>query len=168
MEEYFSFAGRVTRKKFWIDWVLKIFVVSLYLELIYIFLMKNVIVINEMLPGSYFQFPSPSYRALAIALTVIMNIFNLLVTVSGISYQVRRLHDIGKSGWYVLVSLIPIVGWIWQIILMCTESDPQENEYGKYMPDVTYTKSTYFFLGSTMVIPVILITILISFIMNNI
>ena len=43
----------------------------------------------------------------------------------------RRLHDIGKSGVWILVSLIPLVGWIWMLILLCKDSDPGANQYGE-------------------------------------
>jgi uncharacterized membrane protein YhaH (DUF805 family) len=43
--------------------------------------------------------------------------------------QVRRLHDIGKSGWMQLISLIPFVGGIWLLVLLCKESQPEENKY---------------------------------------
>jgi len=47
-----------------------------------------------------------------------------------LAVAVRRLHDVGKSGWMILVALIPIVGAIWLIVLMVTDSIPGENQYG--------------------------------------
>ncbi|MDE6380920.1 MAG: DUF805 domain-containing protein, partial [Muribaculaceae bacterium] len=43
---------------------------------------------------------------------------------------VRRLHDIGKSGWWIFISLVPIVGWILLIVWYCKDSQMQTNEYG--------------------------------------
>lgn len=43
---------------------------------------------------------------------------------------VRRLHDVGKSGWFFLVTLIPLAGAIWFLVLMCTDSQPGTNQYG--------------------------------------
>ena len=43
---------------------------------------------------------------------------------------VRRLHDIGKTGWFVLLGLIPIIGWIILLIWNCTDSQVESNEYG--------------------------------------
>ena len=40
------------------------------------------------------------------------------------------LHDLGKSGWYLLIGLIPIVGWIIVIVWAATEGSPEPNEYG--------------------------------------
>ncbi|KAB2333307.1 DUF805 domain-containing protein [Cytobacillus depressus] len=42
----------------------------------------------------------------------------------------RRLHDIGKSGWWHLIGLIPLVGLIILIILFCQNSEQYENKYG--------------------------------------
>jgi len=40
------------------------------------------------------------------------------------------LHDIGKSGWMMLVALIPLIGSIWLIVLLVTDRQPGSNEYG--------------------------------------
>ena len=48
----------------------------------------------------------------------------------GLALVVRRLHDIGKSGWMILTSLIPLIGSIWLIVLMVTEGEPSANQYG--------------------------------------
>lgn len=47
-----------------------------------------------------------------------------------LAVQVRRLHDIGKSGWWLLVNLIPVVGQIWLFVLLVRDSTPGENAYG--------------------------------------
>ena len=42
----------------------------------------------------------------------------------------RRLHDIGKSGWWMLISLVPVVGSIWLFVYTVIEGEPTENQYG--------------------------------------
>ena len=54
----------------------------------------------------------------------------VLLLVPTIAVTVRRLHDIGKSGWYSLITLIPIVGWIIIIIWLCQDSQPGANKWG--------------------------------------
>ena len=56
-------------------------------------------------------------------------IFVLGVLVPNIAVSVRRMHDIGKSGWLVLLFLIPIVGFILMIVWFTGDSHP-DNEYG--------------------------------------
>jgi len=43
---------------------------------------------------------------------------------------VRRLHDIDRSGWWVLLGLIPIIGWIILIVWACQPTMPQANRFG--------------------------------------
>ena len=62
--------------------------------------------------------------------TIIGYLYALVVFIPGLAVCVRRLHDVGKSGWYYLVSFIPLIGWIWLLILVCTDSQPGTNEWG--------------------------------------
>jgi len=64
-------------------------------------------------------------------------IYLLAVMIPGLAVSVRRLHDIGKSGWMVLISLIPIVGGIWLLVLTVTEGTFGENQYGPNPKEVT-------------------------------
>ena len=57
---------------------------------------------------------------------VIAALYSLAMLVPGIAIGVRRLHDVGKSGWYLLMSLIPVVGWIFVLVAMCKESVPAQ------------------------------------------
>ena len=57
-------------------------------------------------------------------------LYSLAVLCPSLALCFRRLHDIGKSGVWILVSLIPLVGWIWMLILLCKDSDPGANQYG--------------------------------------
>lgn len=57
-------------------------------------------------------------------------IYSLISLVPSLSVSVRRLHDTGKSGWFLLIGLIPFVGGLIVIILMALDSDPGMNEYG--------------------------------------
>ena len=57
-------------------------------------------------------------------------IYSVALLVPGIAVGVRRLHDIGKSGWWLLISFIPLIGGIWLIILMAKEGDHGDNAFG--------------------------------------
>ena len=57
-------------------------------------------------------------------------IYSVALLVPGIAVGVRRLHDIGKSGWWLLISFIPLIGGIWLIILMAKEGDHGNNAFG--------------------------------------
>ncbi len=57
-------------------------------------------------------------------------LYSLAVLLPGIAVGVRRLHDIGKSGWMMFIGLIPLIGAIWLIVLMVQAGDADANEYG--------------------------------------
>ena len=58
-------------------------------------------------------------------------IYTLATFIPGFGVTVRRMHDIGKSGWWGLIIFIPIIGSIWFFILLCTDSQKGTNEYGE-------------------------------------
>lgn len=47
-----------------------------------------------------------------------------------LAVEVRRLHDIGKSGWWILISFIPILGIILLIVWWCQDSEAGDNRFG--------------------------------------
>lgn len=66
-------------------------------------------------------------RPLGLLLLVVLLLGAL---VPGFAVSVRRLHDTGRSGWFLLVGLIPFVGGIVLLIFQCGDSQPQPNAYG--------------------------------------
>ncbi len=62
---------------------------------------------------------------------IVGGIYALLVLIPALAVAVRRLHDIGKSGWRLLVGFIPIIGAIWLIVLWASEGQPDSNQYGE-------------------------------------
>ena len=58
------------------------------------------------------------------------SLVSLAFLLPSLGLGVRRLHDIDKSGWWILLSLIPLVGTIILIIWYCQESQPVPNQYG--------------------------------------
>jgi uncharacterized membrane protein YhaH (DUF805 family) len=57
-------------------------------------------------------------------------IYLLAVLVPCLSVTVRRLHDLGKSGWWWFIILVPIAGPIILLVFMCLDSEPGTNQYG--------------------------------------
>ena len=64
-------------------------------------------------------------------------LYALAVLIPGLAVAVRRLHDVGKSGWMILIALIPLIGLIWLLVLLVTDSNPVENQYGQNPKEVT-------------------------------
>ena len=61
---------------------------------------------------------------------VVNGLAGLALLLPNLSVAIRRLHDTDHSGWWVLIGLIPIIGWIVLLIFYLRESDPGENQYG--------------------------------------
>ncbi len=57
------------------------------------------------------------------------SIFSLAILIPSIAVSVRRLHDIDRSGWWVLISLVPIIEWIVLIVFHVQDSTPGSNRY---------------------------------------
>ncbi len=57
-------------------------------------------------------------------------IFSLAILLPSLGIGARRLHDTNRSGWWQLLWLIPVVGWIIIIVFLATDSYPADNAYG--------------------------------------
>ncbi|GAB3874111.1 DUF805 domain-containing protein [Hymenobacter segetis] len=60
----------------------------------------------------------------------ISGLYAIAMLIPSLAVGVRRLHDVGKSGWFTLILFVPLVGVIWLLVLDCTEGNAGENEYG--------------------------------------
>ncbi|HEX6224364.1 MAG TPA: DUF805 domain-containing protein [Chryseolinea sp.] len=106
LKKYADFNGRARRKEYWMFFLFQV-----------IFSCAAVII------DSLLGFNSAGGGALYL-------LYVLATLVPALAVGVRRLHDIGKSGWMILISLIPIIGSIWLIVLFATEGEPGTNQYG--------------------------------------
>ena len=61
---------------------------------------------------------------------VLGSLYGLAVLIPGIAVSVRRLHDTNRSGWWVLISVVPLIGAIVLLIFMVEDSQPGDNRYG--------------------------------------
>ena len=68
---------------------------------------------------------------------VVLVLYRLAVVVPGIAVTIRRLHDTGRIGWWCLINLVPVVGWIVFLIYMTQDSQPGTNRYGPNPKEVT-------------------------------
>ena len=102
LKQYADFNGRARRQEYWM------------------FVLFNIIV---SIVASVLDSILGTWGAIA-------GLYGLAILIPGLAVGVRRLHDIGKSGWMLLIALIPIIGAIWLIILFVGDSAPGSNEYG--------------------------------------
>lgn len=116
LKKYAVFSGRARRKEYWM-FVLFNFIFSLVASLL------NLVIFE-------IGMAAVGLSPLFIMSSFIPIVYAIAVFVPGLAVSVRRLHDIGKSGWYVLITLIPIAGPIWFLVLVCMDSQPGDNAYG--------------------------------------
>jgi uncharacterized membrane protein YhaH (DUF805 family) len=57
-------------------------------------------------------------------------LYNLAVIIPALAVSVRRLHDTGRSGWWLLVGVVPLIGCFILLVFTLQDSDPGDNEYG--------------------------------------
>ncbi len=105
-EHYADFNGRARRKEFWM-FALFNFIIAVVLSFI------------DGLLGLTIE-----------SMGILYLVYSLAVLIPNIAVSVRRLHDIGKSGWMILIAFIPLIGAIWLLVLFVTDSKPGANEYG--------------------------------------
>jgi uncharacterized membrane protein YhaH (DUF805 family) len=60
----------------------------------------------------------------------IVGLYALAIIIPSLAVAVRRLHDLNKSGWNILLGLIPLVGGIILLVFYCTEGTPGDNNWG--------------------------------------
>ena len=107
LKKYAVFSGRARRKEFWM-FVLFNIIISIVLGLI------------ERLLG----------LGSGDGAGVLSIIYSLAVLLPSLGVSVRRLHDIDKTGWWLLIALIPLIGAIVLLIFFVKDSQAGENQYG--------------------------------------
>ncbi|HEU4948405.1 MAG TPA: DUF805 domain-containing protein [Kribbella sp.] len=106
IKKYVEFSGRARRKEFWM-FVLINAVISIALGLV------------DRAIGTYSSGGG-----------LLQGIYGLAVLLPSIAVAIRRLHDTNRSGWWILIGLIPVVGWIIVIVWYATEGNAGDNRYG--------------------------------------
>ena len=64
------------------------------------------------------------------AITFIPYLYTIAIIIPDIALSIRRLHDINKSGWFLLIALLPLIGSIILLVFYCLPSVDEDNKYG--------------------------------------
>jgi uncharacterized membrane protein YhaH (DUF805 family) len=102
LNNYFGFEGRATLGEFW-----KPFAINVVIGIIF-FIVDSI----------FHPF------------VIVADLFDLAILFPGLALLFRRLHDTGRTGWWWLIGIIPLVGWIAIIYLAAQPGDPAPNQYG--------------------------------------
>ncbi len=103
LKNYVGFKGRARRKEYWM-FVLFNVIISIILSIIEL--------------------------SMGMEEAIISGLYGLAVLLPSLAVSVRRLHDIGKSGWWLLIGFIPIIGMIILLVFSCLDSQEGDNQYG--------------------------------------
>ncbi len=115
---YATFSGRASRPELWY-WVLSLFILMFILRLI------DGMVIAPLLGFERFQIEAGQPLSLLVTLGLI---------IPNIAVGVRRMHDIGRTGWWLLIGLIPFIGGLILLYFYVQPSDKAANDYGEPDP----------------------------------
>lgn len=61
---------------------------------------------------------------------ILSTVYALAVLLPTLAVTVRRLHDTNRSGWWIFISLIPLIGAIWLIVLLAKKGSEGKNKFG--------------------------------------
>lgn len=108
LKNYATFTGRARRSEYWF------FTLFYFIFLVVAVILDNLLGITIEDTGI-----GPLYFISILAMII-----------PGLAVTVRRLHDVGKSGWFYFIVLIPIIGSIWLLVLMVSDGMLGRNQYG--------------------------------------
>ncbi len=107
LKRFAEFSGRSRRREYWM------------FVLFNILFSIAAVAIDSMMSGGTMQGGG-----------IVSGLYSLAVLVPSLAVAVRRLHDVGKSGWFLLIVLIPLIGAIWLLVLLATDGQPGTNKWG--------------------------------------
>ncbi|MCL1632583.1 DUF805 domain-containing protein [Sporolactobacillus sp. CPB3-1] len=110
IKNYAVFSGRATRMEYWMFTLFNV-----------IFSVAAMLIDHFILNG----------------LRLTDTLYTLAVLVPGLAVGARRLHDIGRTGWWQLIAFIPLLGAIVLLIFFCTDSQDKTNKYGPDPKELT-------------------------------
>ncbi|MDG2332716.1 MAG: DUF805 domain-containing protein [Myxococcota bacterium] len=119
LRRYADFAGRSRRKEYW------------YFGL-FNCLFTVLIAFVDTLVGTYSQ---------GLGVGLLSGLYSLVIFIPSLSLLVRRLHDTGRSGWWVWIMLLPLIGLIVLLVFLLQDGESHENLYGadpKARPDLAF------------------------------
>jgi uncharacterized membrane protein YhaH (DUF805 family) len=117
---YATFSGRARRAEYW--WfILFAFIVSVILSILDATLFGYSFTSTTGDGSAGFEYASPG---------ILGSIWSLATFIPGLAVAVRRLHDTGRSGWWLLLFLIPLIGFIVLVVWFASRGNTGTNAFG--------------------------------------
>lgn len=101
LKNYVGFSGRARRREYWMFFLINILIA------IALTIVDNALTIGFIAP-----------------------VYSLVLLPPTLAVTVRRLHDTGRTGWWILIGLVPIIGTIALLVFLATDGKPGDNRFG--------------------------------------
>ena len=115
-ENYANFSGRARRSEYW---YFTLFNIIIFVPLVILFVV--------------FAESGGNSEAISLIFMLFFIVVALALLIPSIAVAVRRLHDTGKSGWWYILGVIPVVSYVGGIVLLvfyCMDGEPNSNKWG--------------------------------------
>ncbi len=113
LSQWNDFGGRARRSEYW----------YFTLTLLIVYVVLAAIIAGAASLGD-------AGRIVAMIFNIVYVVVALVFLVPSIAVAIRRMHDTGRSGWWLLISLVPFVGGLVVLVLLCLDSQPMPNKWG--------------------------------------
>lgn len=132
IKNYASFSGRARRSEFW-----------------YFTLVNLLVTVALQIPAAAINAASGGHGGpIAGLFTLVSAFYSLALLVPSLAVSVRRLHDTGRSGWWLLIALLPIVGALVLIVFYIFDSQPGSNRWGPNPKETSLAGSSSYTLDA--------------------
>ena len=116
-ENYVNFNGRARRKEFW---MFQLFVI----------IITTICIVLDNILGTVIAMDAGPFGLIVLPFGWLYFLCGIFHFLPSLSVLVRRLHDVGKSGWWFLINYVPFIGAFWFLYLVCKDGDHGKNSYG--------------------------------------
>lgn len=110
LRQYADFTGRARRKEYWM-FTLVSFIIAVVLGIL-----DGILGLDSTVGG--------------FNVGLLGDLYSLAVLLPTLAVGARRLHDTGRSGWWLLLGIIPLIGWLILVVFFATDGQRQSNAYG--------------------------------------
>jgi uncharacterized membrane protein YhaH (DUF805 family) len=108
LKNYTAFSGRAQRSEYW------------YFALFYLLIFIGLAIVDA-ITGTFSE---------SAGVGLLTGLFALAMLIPSLSVTIRRLHDTDRSGWWLLIGIVPLVGGIVLIVFCAQDGTPAENRFG--------------------------------------
>lgn len=106
--KYAQFSGRARRREYWMYFLIGM-------------LVSIALVIVDAITGTL---------SVEAGIGLLSGVYSLAVLLPSLAVTVRRLHDTDRSGWWILIAIVPFLGAIVLIVFLCLDSNAGDNRFG--------------------------------------